>query len=90
MRITLRLAPYRKVSSREVYVAFEAQLLPLLKVAMKKHTRNTKGKTAGDAITARAQRGRRARPVAVRCLLWCGQDDERWPSRTDVPGVAGA
>ena len=60
MRITLRLAPYRKVSSREVYVAFEAQLLPLLKVAMKKHTRNTKGKTAGDAITARAQRGRDA------------------------------
>ena len=60
VRITLRLAPYRGVSSREVYVAFEAQLLPLLKVAMKKHTRNTRGKTAGDAITARAQRGRDA------------------------------
>ena len=60
VRITLRLAPYRGVSAREVYVAFEAQLLPLLKVAMKKHTRNTRGKTAGDAITARAQRGRDA------------------------------
>ena len=47
------------MTSREVYLAFEAQLLPLLKTAMKKHARATRGKVR---VRARGRVRVRANP----------------------------